>query len=71
MEVLKARKVVDQNYTILDLSGLESRLLKKRKIVPNKAIPNVSESQPSTLSPLKRFHQSSPKKMKTLISASD
>lgn len=57
-----------QNAAKWDLSGLETRLLKKRKLVPNKEIPNVSESQPLTLSPLKSFHPSSPKKMKTLMS---
>lgn len=68
LEAHSVRRVAGQNAAKSDLPGLKTWLLKKRKVVPNKEIPNVSESQPPILSPLKNFRLGSPKKMKTLMS---
>lgn len=68
LEARAIRRVTGQNAAKSDLPGLETRLLKKRKAASNKATPNVSGPQPSTLSLSKSFRMSSPKKMKTLIS---
>lgn len=68
LEAQETRRVVGQPSVKSDLSGLETRLLKKRKVPLNKVIPIVKEPQPSTFSPSKGFRLSSPKKMKTLMS---
>lgn len=68
LEAPTARREVDQAVVKLYFSGLETRLLKKRKVSQSKSIPTVSEPQPSTVLPLKGFRPSSPKKMKTLMS---
>lgn len=69
LEARVARRVIGQPVVKSDLSGLETRMLNKRKITPNKAIPTVSKPQTSTFSPSKGLRPSSPKKMRTLMSS--
>lgn len=67
LEARAARRVVGHLVVKSNLSDLETRLLKKRKVDLNKFIPTVSEPQPSHFSPSKGFLPSSSKKMKTLM----
>lgn len=65
LEARVTRRVTGQLAVKSDLSGLKSRILKKRKVAPNKSVPSIDVS---TIPPLEDSCPSSPKKMKNLTS---
>lgn len=68
MEARATRRGADKSASKSDLSDLETRILKKRKVAPSKIALSVYEPQVSTIPPPVGYLPNSPKKMKTLMS---
>lgn len=68
LEARVTRRVTSQLAAKSDLSDLKTRILKKRKVAPNKSVSSISKPHVSTIPPPEDSCPSSPKKMKNLTS---